>query len=118
MAYKIKKVAARPYHTTIKKTDSTLCCSLNPVIQCRFCETLLCKDCGRAWSGRKHFLLDLCRGRFSEAQIKESNACFKERLVDGKVVGLGDCLICIARAAMADNGADLDRMILSELRKR
>jgi hypothetical protein len=112
---KIKKEPLEPYHKRIKVTDSDLCCKIRPEIQCVFCKELMCKDCGRAWSGRKHFLLDLCRSRFSAAQIKESNECFKRRIVGGKIPSrLGECFICTVRSSIMDT----DRMRLDKLRHK
>lgn len=89
--------------SSITPKSSDLCCSINPTFVCRFCKKKMCVDCGKAWSGRKHFILDVCRGRFSEAQLTESSVCFKKRIVKGKRPStLGDCFVCKVRPFIPD----------------
>lgn len=112
---KITKVL-KPYHETIKPTDSTLCCQINAAMTCWYCKAKLCNDCGRAWSGRKHFIVDMCRKRFTKEEITEANDCFRKRTANGTVKAsrLGHCKICNTRRGGQVGG---DRLPMSKRKK-
>ncbi len=76
-----------------------LCCTLNKGAECTFCGMIMCKECARAWSQRRHFVLDMCRSRFSKKELEEANKCYKDRLKEGNgtLKRPGDCKVCRER---------------------
>jgi len=88
----------------VRPTDSNLCCVIHPDYCCLYCGQKLCKMCAQRWSGRKHFILDQCRKRFTESDILAANICFKKRFVNGEIPkGLGDCKICLSKKKLGIN---------------
>ena len=94
MAFKIKNVTG-----SSEAKEPLLCCTLSPEIECIFCDKVMCAGCGKKWSAARHFVLDLCRKRFTEKEIAAAAECFKVR--KGKQVqGLGECKVCITRRSL------------------
>lgn len=95
---------------TPKSND--LCCKIHPQAICLFCAHKMCHDCARAWSGRKHFIIDMCRSRFSAKELKEAAECFKKRLgPNGEIPkGLGKCKVCEIKRCLNAN----DRAFIEE----
>lgn len=111
MAFKIKNVSGSPFETK----GPLLCCTLSPEVECDFCGEIMCMSCGKTWSPRKHFILDMCRSRFSKEEIDAANKCYQERLaVEGAPsalapITLGECKVCLARAEIGN-----DRLFYAE----
>jgi len=93
-------------------SSSTLCCKIHPQVKCDHCGLALCKDCGKKWSNRKHFILDMCRTKFTPAQLREAAICFKKRIAkDGTLPRrLGNCYVCVYKI----NSGDADREWVNE----
>jgi hypothetical protein len=92
--------------------SNDLCCKIHPQAVCSYCGHVMCRDCAQAWSGRKHFIIDMCRSRFSAKELKEAAECFKKRLgPKGEMpFGLGTCKICNAKKTLRVN----DRALIEE----
>lgn len=93
-----------------------LCCQVNPQIRCSFCKEVLCYECGKAWSKVRHFIIDMCRRRFTKQQLKEATKCYSERKakqdrnstkINGGIVAppltAGACQVCTIKRATNHN---------------
>lgn len=101
MGFKIK-VESDPY----RLKGPHLCCTLSPEARCTFCNEVMCNGCAIPWSPRKHFIVDLCRKRFTEVDIAKGTKCYVDRLKESKKSGAleaGDCKICKKRRASASD---------------
>lgn len=76
-----------------------LCCVLNAEIECSYCSEVMCDECGKKWGALRHFILDLCRSRFTSKELTAASKCYKDRLAEGngKVVVPGKCTVCRSR---------------------
>jgi len=88
-----------------------LCCTLNTGAECTFCHERMCQECAKAWSPRKHFILDMCRKRFTKKQLKDAAKCYADRLKQGNgtLKKVGDCDVCNERKQSIHNDRKFDR---------
>lgn len=82
-----------------------LCCVLNAEIECIFCGEVMCYGCGHAWSPFRHYVLDMCRGRFTSKELEAAAKCYKDRIKQGNgaLKKPGKCKICKARPAIGND---------------
>lgn len=101
MAFKIKNVSGDPFEAK----GPFLCCTLNKGAECSFCKESMCIECARAWSPRKHFVLDMCRKRFTKGQLIKAAKCYADRLKQGNgtLKKVGNCDVCKERADSTHN---------------
>ena len=119
-----------------------LCCITKPMHYCRNCKDIrLCTDHGRPYVERdNHFIVDMCRKRFTRKEIIAASKCYKKRLTTDTFVSsitgkpqkrlsetFGDCLVCEAyQQGLIDRhpgGIDfrnypVPEKILNDLRKK
>jgi hypothetical protein len=87
-----------------------LCCTLNKGAECTFCHERMCIECAKAWSPRKHFILDMCRKRFTPSQLDDAAKCYEGRIKQGKANMTGSCEICMLRKVATHNDRRFDRI--------
>jgi len=87
-----------------------LCCTLNQGAECTFCKERMCRECAKAWSPRKHFILDMCRKRFTKKQLDAAAKCYADRLKQGNGTAkkVGDCEVCLERKMTSYNDRKFD----------
>lgn len=94
-----------------------LCCMVNKDFECKFCHEVMCTECGKAWSENKHFILDMCRKRFTSLQLKKAAKCYADRVANQTararhmpMTQLSDCYVCRAHKKRFAHDFEMDRL--------